>query len=236
MKTLGMLLDRLKSSLRNDTCILCEQAMPLSMEETICMACEKRIRLRQTLPVIKTTSGPIYAACEFPYRIKRLIYDLKFEQKTGNSLVLADILVHYWHQTGMDKSAKWIVLPVPPHINSAGVGFSHAGMIARPFASRFGYDYAEDVLIWNHPVEPQHLLLSRRKRNDNMKGAFTVNQANLCRFGKQPRFLVIDDLLTTGATLISTLAALKKDVPGSESAGLTVARVPLHNAHFSIEN
>jgi predicted amidophosphoribosyltransferase len=226
VKTLGYFLDRLKHSLRNHVCSIC-QVSPQSnaSESLICEPCERRILLRKSVPVVMLRDGPLYAACELSYRMKQLIYGLKFHQKSQNGMVLSDVLIHYWAQLSYASKKGWVVVPVPPHHNTEVV---HLPLMARPFASYFGYDFLENGLVWQHPVRPQHKLLNKRKRRENLLGALKVNPAVLTRLDKpSTKILVVDDLLTTGATLAEATAAFKQALPEASVVALAVSHVPL---------
>ncbi len=224
MKTLGYWLDRLKISLRNDTCILCHQVAPVQHEQTLCPGCERRLHMRQFIPAMNLDVGPMYAACEFPYPVKQLIYGLKFYGKHDHGLTLAEILIHYWQQLPLAQNKHWVVVPIPPHIDKP---HAHLPLIARPFASHFGFDFAEDGLLWTRPVQTQHALSNRRKRGQNMAKALRLNPVMLRRYNTSTSFLVVDDLLTSGATLAEAMHAVRRDLPACKMAALAVSHVPL---------
>jgi len=220
MKTLGYWLDRLKISLHNDTCVLCHQVSPVQREQTLCTGCERRLYLRQFIPAMNLDVGPIYAACEFPYPMKQLIYGLKFSDKHANGLTLAEVLIHYWQQLPLAENKRWVVVPIPPHADSSHV---HLPLIARPFASHFGFDFVENALVWTRPVQTQHSIANRRLRGQNMAKALRLNPA----MNPDTSFLIVDDLLTSGATLAEAMHAIRRDQPACKIAALAVSHVPL---------
>lgn len=224
VKTLGTFLDRLKLSLRNDVCGLCQQAVKASPQPLICPACEKRIRLRAQAPVYPMPFGSLYAACGFPYRVKQLIYGLKFGGNAANGMRLAEILIHYWQPHPARLSKPWVVVPIPPHQSAAS---PHLDLIAGPFASHFGYRYRQDALFWQQPVLAQHTLHSKRKRRENVTGAMAVDPVFLKQLKPDTQIVVIDDLLTTGFTLAEALSAFNRAGTHVHVAGLAVSHVPL---------
>ena len=68
---------------------------------------------------------------------------------------------------------------------------------------------------------PPHLLLSRTERRASVRGAYATREG--AKVDKL-RVLLIDDVMTTGATLDACVRALKK-AGAAAVLGLTVARV-----------
>lgn len=233
VKTLSTLLDRLKLGLRDEVCTLCQVVPRQKLHPAmLCPTCERRILLRQPVPVMTLSTGALYAACEFPYRIKQLIYGLKFDQKHQHGLPLSEILIHYWQQLPESSSKGWVIAPVPPH---QGAQMAHVSLFARPFASHFGYDFMENGLAWQRETECQHTLLNKRKRRENIAGAFTTDPTLFKRFGPRMKILVMDDLLTSGATLVEAVSTLKRAYPDAHVVALAVSHMPLAVARPTLE-
>lgn len=114
-----------------------------------------------------------------------------------------------------------LVVPVPLHPERLRErGYNQAELIARPLAKRLGLKFGSYLLMRTRP-RPAQLVLSRTERWTSVRGAYATREGarvdNL-------RVLLIDDVLTTGATLDSCSRALKK--AGAKAVvGLTVARV-----------
>jgi predicted amidophosphoribosyltransferase len=91
---------------------------------------------------------------------------------------------------------------------------------ARPLAERLGIRFSSRVLVRTKP-RPQQLVLSRTEHWRSVRGAYaigpTVKVDNL-------RILLVDDVLTTGATLDACARAMKK-AGAAVVLGLTVGRV-----------
>ena len=113
-----------------------------------------------------------------------------------------------------------VVVPVPLHkIRRKERGHNQADLIARPLAKRLGLDYNPALLTRNRPRPDKHIL-TYAERWESVRGAFAI------RAGKRVdklRVLLVDDVMTTGATLDACARALRK--AGAKSViGLTVAR------------
>jgi ComF family protein len=117
------------------------------------------------------------------------------------------------------------VVPVPLHRQRERErGYNQAALIAKPLAKRLGLPY-KAVLTRIRPRPDKHLL-SYEERWESVRGAFAT------RPGSQVdnlRVLLIDDVMTSGATLDSCAKTLRE--AGARSViGLTVARAVLRNA------
>ncbi|MEX2161915.1 MAG: ComF family protein [Anaerolineales bacterium] len=97
-------------------------------------------------------------------------------------------------------------------------GFNQAELLARPFAEAAGLQLAAGVLVRLHETLPQ-FELSASERWKNLHGSFLADPAPL----KGKSVLLVDDIMTTGATLDSAAQALNK--AGARSVyALTLAR------------
>lgn len=115
-----------------------------------------------------------------------------------------------------------VVVPVPLHrARQRERGYNQADLIARPLARRLGLPYRSVLLVRTKP-RPEKLHLSLHERWSSVRGAFAA------RPGSQVdnlRVLLVDDVITTGATLDACARALQKAGAVAVYA-LTVARAP----------
>lgn len=99
-------------------------------------------------------------------------------------------------------------------------GYNQVELIARPLARRLGLPLATNLLSRLRP-RPPRLKLSRRERWDTVRGAFQARGDG--RVDKS-HILLVDDVLTSGATLDACARALR--AVGAEAVyAITVARV-----------
>jgi ComF family protein len=114
-----------------------------------------------------------------------------------------------------------VVVPVPLHpLRQRERGYNQAELIARPLAKRLGLPLSSYLLVRTKPRPDKHRL-THRERWSTVRGAYAT------RTGTQVdklRILLVDDVLTTGATLDACSRALC-EAGAARVAGLTVARV-----------
>ncbi len=223
VKPFGFLLDRLRLALTDALCPVCRDSMPPKMPGFICPTCEQQLMVRHAVPIMTVSKAPIYTACEFPFRLKRLLYQLKFNNQAELGFPLSQILLHYWQQLPQAQQSGWTVVMIPPHADSA---LAQLPLLARPLASHFGYDFLENGLQWRHPIQAQHTIYHRRKRRQNIQGALEVHPALAQRLQPKSRILIMDDLMTTGATLSEAVKAFQKVSPDISVTALATAHVP----------
>jgi len=149
----------------------------------------------------------------------RAILLLKFEQIEPLGAWFAQRLAELVNTDG-EKFAADVVVPVPLHRDRERErGYNQAALISRPLAKRLRLPHRA-VLLMRTRARPDKQVLSLEERWESVRGAFAT------RPGSQVdnlRVLLVDDVLTTGATLDACARALRE--AGAKSvAGLTIAR------------
>ena len=98
-------------------------------------------------------------------------------------------------------------------------GFNQAELLAEPVARRYGIKLSHNLARARYTKAQAGL--NEKERQENLKGSLIVNRTGEVS-GK--RVLLIDDVLTTGATLRAAAAVLKSS-GASHVTALTLARV-----------
>jgi ComF family protein len=117
-----------------------------------------------------------------------------------------------------------ILVPVPLHVaRLRWRGFNQALLLAKELATRRRLRIAPSLLRRNRPTMPQ-VGLNERDRRRNLTGAFSVTDDRAVR-GRN--VLLVDDVLTTGATAEECARSLRR--AGARRVDvLVLARVALH--------
>jgi len=136
------------------------------------------------------------AACVYDEASRGLI--LKY--KHGDQQQFAGLFARWLGRAAADLIADAdAIAPVPLHPSRLlARRFNQAAEIARPLARHAGLDYLPDALIRQVRTDSQGGK-SARGRRLNVKAAFAVTEAGRRRI-KGRRILLVDDVLTTGAT------------------------------------
>jgi ComF family protein len=173
-------------ALPEDRCPVCAIASP---QGQICGACLKK--------------PPLFAATQalYPYEfpIRELIHGLKFDADFSVPRVFAAAL-----REAAKRCVADCVVPVPVHAKRlAERGFNQALLLAQPVAESLGVPLFRDALVKDR-LSPAQAGLAREERLRNLQGAFRARRS----FAGM-RVLVVDDVMTSGATLSEMALALR---------------------------
>jgi ComF family protein len=150
----------------------------------------------------------------FDEPLKDLIHNFKYQGRWAAGEFLAERLLEHERIKDLIQSAD-VLVPVPLHMfRHFRRGYNQATLIARHLARRLGKPLARPLSRVRH-TPTQTNLRSRQKRFDNLRDAFRLRNSS-CVKGK--RVLVIDDVMTSGATLQTVARALTPAKPASLNA------------------
>ena len=194
-------------------CEICGRPLPgLAKKEgepLLCPACHERAYAFE-----RARSFALYEGA-----VVRAILLLKFEQIEPLGAWFAERLAELVKAEG-DALAADVVVPVPLHRERKRErGYNQAALLSRPLAKKLRLPH-KAVLLMRTRARPDKHVLSLEERWESVRGAFAT------RPGSQVdnlRVLLVDDVLTTGATLDACARALC-DAGAKSVIGLTVAR------------
>lgn len=148
--------------------------------------------------------------------IQRAIKKLKYAGDLGLADILARNLIELLHTQHWDVD---LIVPVPQGIaRRAERGYNQSALLARPLALTTGIPSNFNCLQKIRTTKSQ-VGLSLRERRQNVKDAFSAKS----KYVTGRNILVVDDVLTSGATLDACAAALKS--AGARNVyGITLAR------------
>ncbi|MFM7217597.1 MAG: ComF family protein [Bacteroidota bacterium] len=197
-----------------ETCPACRTALRRG-ERYLCTFC--RYHLPRTRyeplsdnPVERLFLGqaPVYAASAY-YQftkggaVQRMVHALKYEGREEVGRFVGRKMGEFWLQ----KKALQpdILVPVPLHVKRLRTrGYNQAGVLASSMAEAMGLPMRPDLLIKTASTGTQ----TNRQRFDRFSSLdrnFAVPSSSQLA---ESRILLVDDVITTGATLISCAGAL----------------------------
>jgi len=151
--------------------------------------------------------------------LARAIVLLKHEQIEPLGAWFARRLVEVVQKEAERLTAD-VIVPVPLHRQRVRErGYNQVDVFGRPLAGSLRLPYRPVLLMRSRPRPERHLLRTD-ERWEAVRGAFAIRQGGRV---DNSRILLLDDVMTTGATLDACSRALRE--AGAKSVlGLTIAR------------
>ena len=160
----------------------------------------------------------VHAAWVYDERVARLVHALKFAGRPGLARPYARAIA-----AALPPRARGaqLLASVPLHgVRRRERGYDQAACLAASLADELGVPFVPGLLRRTRATPPQSGLGAAARR-ENVRGAFEVTRPAWVR-GR--RVLVVDDVLTTGATVAECLAVLRS--AGARTAGAALAWAP----------
>lgn len=168
-------------------------------------------------PVIDTC----LAAVDYAYPWDQLIARFKFRQEPALAHPLAELMLRHPLLPGLLKTCQWIV-PVPVSTERlAERGYNQAWELAKALRALNGRHSASGwaMALLRRGHAPDQHNLPAQQRASNLKGAFQAHPQFAHRL-RGAHVLLVDDVSTTGATLRTAAAALRR--AGAEQVSAAV--------------
>lgn len=196
-------------------CAACDRSL-VGNEETICTSC------RIALPRIEKNGvhaeGVQYRFVAFPEvvstqafllftkrgKVQKLLHALKYK---GNREVGVLLGLMFGQELMAEKRLPEgeLIISVPLHKKKMKTrGYNQSDLLAEGLSNATGIPWSGTALSRNKYTETQ-TGKSKKERQDNVEGVFSAEQGLNCK-----SVILIDDVLTTGATLGACVDALKK--------------------------
>ena len=150
--------------------------------------------------------------------IQKAIYDFKFH---GVRVMASELAGHLADCMASYHMAGDVIFPVPSHPRRLrSRGFNQAALLARELGRLTGIPVEEGLLVRTKDAPSQLRMSGRPERWGNVVDSFEYRgDAGVVSA------LLVDDIVTTGATMSACAEALK-DAGATEVWGLAVARAP----------
>ncbi len=201
-------LDDLVSLFYPRLCLACSKNLP-PKELAICLPCQYHLpktnyHLEAENPFTERFDGriPIRTGAALYHFIKKgkvqqLIHHLKYKQQKNIGLKLGTLYGHHLKKSEIFQTAQLIV-PVPLHPRKEKIrGYNQSDLFAQGLSESMQIPWAKNALQRTSMSDSQ-TKKTRLERLANVRTAFSVNHPDQLM---AKHVLLVDDVLTTGATL-----------------------------------
>jgi competence protein ComFC len=189
-------------------CEIC--GVPLS-DTNLCLACKN----------VKPPYKALRSWTVFEGPIRNALHKLKYRRNVALGITLAYYLVDSVRQLGWQAD---MIVPVPLGKKRLQErGYNQIGLVAMPLADLLGWRYAPRAITRIRETKSQ-VGLSAVERKENVSGVFQADFRQVT--GKS--ILLMDDVTTTGATVISCTEALLTAGAGCVFAFTLSRALPRH--------
>lgn len=186
-------------------CSICALPLPAQQDHLICGKCLKS----------KPSFTKVQAPFLYMFPINHFIGKIKYNKKPQYIGPLASLLIN----SSTIPSTIDLIIPIPMHrSNLQKRGFNQAELLAKEMSNHLGIEIDTHSLKKNKKTIPQ-MELDRDQRLKNQRGVF------ICDDLKHKHILLVDDVMTTGATMEAATRVLLK--AGATSVHvIVIARTP----------
>lgn len=219
--------ERLYRFLPKALCPTCVAAIKVN-HPPFCLKCSRHLSTPVMHPLCHNclTHEPYFdfawAATLYEEPMKKLLHRFKYSKKTVLRIPFGNLINSFIDTNNLDIHQFDIILPIPLFASRLRErGFNQALLLAQGLASAYNLTLDQKILYRSRPTQPQSSL-DKKKRWTNVEGAFRINQP---RRVKNKTILLVDDLLTSGATASQAAKALKKS--GARSVGVLTLSITI---------
>lgn len=189
--------------------LICPQCAEFSVDGEVCGQC------MVSPPAFNRTRTPYYLAGD----MLDLIHGLKYGKQIAYARILAQLFLEK-----LDDCQVEAVLPVPIHDKRwRNRGFNQAELIATDLAKSLQLPLLSSA-VSRVKDTPSQTGLTKTERQQNLRSAFAVKPA---MFEKYQRIALIDDVITTSATLQSLAKQIKQKTSVDYIEAWAIAKTPL---------
>lgn len=174
--------------------------------EALCLICGKRAIGGYSHPRCLSKWGLDRSILLARYHgpIRKLIQGLKYKRLTSEVNLLVDLMVSRLDRTELKG---FVVTAVPLHFTRhLSRGFNQSELLAKGLAGRLNLLLKNDIL-YRPGKRPSQVELSKKERSGNVRDTFKVDNR---RAVKGAKILLVDDVITTGATVRECAKVLKR--------------------------
>ncbi|MGH7450273.1 MAG: ComF family protein [bacterium] len=209
-------------------CLICDGCEASSRTQLLCENCLEEI---SSLPLPEAIGGQhraannggldsAFAGWHYDAAMQHVIHATKYRHRPSLGETLGDLLAQRLSAPLREERAQAVVVPVPLHRRrEMKRGFNQSLVLARALAKAWHLEVTPRALRRTRFTQSQAKLRAA-ERWQNVEGAFApARDLHL----ETPTVFLVDDVLTTGATM-NACAAVLKSAGASKVIGIALAK------------
>lgn len=191
-------------------CAVCDQPIqPPLPSPFVCSNCLSKLPFRMDKEKVSWEEDvPLYATFFYREPMSNMLISMKFSGRTDRARAIGPLLAMTVCRRHLSFDA---VIPVPLHKKRlADRGYNQATLLAQIMSDKLSIPVVEDLLIRTVDTSRQSEAHSAVERYQHLRGAFEINESLPVLETLAGRtVLLLDDVLTTGATLAEAAKSLR---------------------------
>lgn len=203
-----------KPSVDNLICLKCWRQIKRNLPP-FCHSCGRRLEINKYAKKICSSCARkqlhfdrAFSPCQYEGVVKELIHNFKYKNKDYLGPTLSKLMVEFIKEYNLPLEFIDFIMPLPLHNTRIREReFNQAQVLAACIAKEFNKEILDGALRRNRNTRPQ-AELEINERFLNVKNSFSVAQ-DKAEVLKRKKILLIDDVLTTGASTSEAAHALK---------------------------
>ena len=192
-----------------------------------CVVCQRPAMGGITHPVCKKslTIDGVFSSLVYAGIVKKLVYQFKYRPYLTS---LKGVLIDFFYEGLIQKEQFYTLIqketlfvPIPLHESKLRKrGYNQSLLLAKGLGQKL--DITVGDMLERIKATKTQVGLSQQDRAENIKGAFGLKRSSVEKVKKYKQIFLVDDVVTSGATLKEAAKVLKK--AGVEKVwGITLA-------------
>lgn len=200
-------------------CVLCEQCIASSDPSyPFCLTCRRYVTFSPIMSRVQAWAH--YSLGLYDDVLKQSIQRFKFEGMYDVGTFLAKEFINHWKHKKVFDDVD-LICPIPISRQRYFYrGFNQSALLARHIGKALDIPVYEKLLKKIRDIVPQ-MELKREERLNNVLGAFCL-KLKIDLTGK--RIILLDDVLTTGSTILECIRIIRQEYPSCTFKIITLAQ------------
>ena len=193
-----------------DNCLLCRQYLDSRHQRQLCPQCLGSLAFNPA-PYSRHSDDPssydqAWSACLYNEPAQKLLHAFKYNSKTSLSRTFIPLMADFVDRHSLPLKDFDLICPIPLHpAKMRERGYNQSALLSLGLSRHYGIPHTEKLLVRQKMTTTQ-TELGAKQRWTNMEGAFKIKNPTDA-LGQN--IVLIDDLMTTGATVHYAAQTLK---------------------------